>query len=74
MKRAVGYLAGCWCQVTGSLEGDEPAWRGAAREVFEETGVRPNALYSEDFCDHFYDPVGNTVETVPIFVALVASG
>lgn len=73
MKRASGYLAGRWCQVTGSLEGDEPAWYGAAREVFEETGIRPIELYSADFCDQFYDPASNRIEIVPVFVAIVAS-
>ena len=71
LKRAKGGLAGLWSQVTGSLEADEAGWQAAVREVLEETGLQPRRLYSADFCDHFYDPESDSVEVVPMFVALV---
>ena len=55
LKRSKGFLAGHWCQVTGSLEEGETAAQAAAREVMEETGLRPLKLYTADFCDHFYN-------------------
>jgi dATP pyrophosphohydrolase len=48
-------LVGEWCQVAGKIEEDETAWQTALRELDEETGLRPNALYSADTCEQFYE-------------------
>jgi dATP pyrophosphohydrolase len=74
MRRAKGILAGLWCQITGRVEAGETGWEAALREVREETGIEPARLYSADFCDFFYDPVANSVEALPMFLALVPSG
>ena len=71
MQRSKGFLAGLWCQVTGKVEARETHWEAATREVIEETGLQPNKLYSADFCDFFYEPTSNTIEAIPIFVAIV---
>ena len=39
--------AGRWRQVGGKLRPGEPAWRGALRELEEETGWRPGAGLEE---------------------------
>ena len=71
MQRSKGFLAGLWCQVTGKVEAGETHWEAATREVIEETGLQPSKLYSADFCDFFYEPTSNTIEAIPIFVAIV---
>lgn len=40
LVRRAGWvsLPGTWCIPGGSLQPDEPAWQGAMRELFEETG------------------------------------
>ena len=38
-------LLGEWCQVAGSIEEGETAWQTALRELDEETGLKPYALY-----------------------------
>lgn len=70
MERA-DSLVGAWCQVAGSLEGTETAWQGALREVMEETGLRPDSLYSGDICEQFYEPKRECITIFPIFVAFV---
>ena len=71
MKREQS-LAGAWCQVAGSLEGDETAWQAALREMQEETGLRPHALYSADTYEQFYEPDREAIAIFPVFVAYVA--
>ncbi len=46
-------LVGEWCQVSGSIEEGETAWQAALRELNEETGLKPGALYSADTCEQF---------------------
>ena len=71
VKRAKGFLKDQWSQVTGRLEADETLWQAALRELREETGLVPTALYTADFCDHFYNPAEDRIEVIPVFVALV---
>lgn len=70
MERA-DSLVGAWCQVAGSLEGSETAWQAALREMLEETGLRPDRLYSGDICEQFYEPKRECITIFPIFVAFV---
>ena len=60
-----------WCQVAGGIEDGETAWQTAVRELFEETGLKPNALYSDDICEQFYEPDRDAITMAPVFVAFV---
>ncbi|KIC45331.1 NUDIX hydrolase [Ruegeria sp. ANG-S4] len=64
-------LIGEWCQVAGSIEEGETAWQTALRELDEETGLRPNALYSADTCEQFYEADRDAITIAPVFVAFI---
>lgn len=64
-------LIGEWCQVAGSIEEGETAWQTALRELDEETGLQPNALYSADTCEQFYEADRDAITIAPVFVAFI---
>lgn len=64
-------LIGEWCQVAGSIEDGETAWQTALRELDEETGLRPNALYSADICEKFYEADRDAITIAPVFIAFI---
>ena len=72
LQRAGPYLAGAWSYVAGHLEPGETGWQCALRELAEETGLTPLALYSADRCEQFYDAAEDCIQLVPSFVATVA--
>src|SRR5699024_6829458 len=39
----------------------------------EETALVPVALYATSFCEQFYDADNDCIQTVPAFVALIAT-
>ena len=65
-------LAGVWQPVTGGIERGETAWRAAAREVLEETGLRPLRWWALEYMAVFYQPAHDAVLAVPVFAAEVA--
>ena len=72
VARRVGpYLAGEWSYIAGHVQADEAGWKTARRELFEETGLVPEALYATSFCEQFYVPQPDGIELVPAFVARV---
>jgi len=66
-------LIGEWCQVAGSIEEGETAWQTALRELDEETGLQPRALYSADTCEQFYEADRDAITIAPVFVAFIDS-
>lgn len=66
-------LAGEWCQVAGGIEEGETAWQTALRELAEETGLTPDALYSADTCEQFYEADRDAITIAPVFVAVIDS-
>lgn len=74
VRRASHYLRGVWSYVAGHLEPRETAWQAAQRELGEETGLVPDALYATSFCEQFYDPSSECIQVVPGFVAFIAAG
>jgi len=66
-------LIGEWCQVAGSIEEGETTWQAALRELDEETGLKPNALYSADTCEQFYEADRDAITIAPVFVAFIDS-
>jgi len=71
LRRTLPPLDGVWSLVTGHVDEGETGWEAARREVIEETGLTPEALYSANFCDQWYNHHANVIEVVPIFVAYV---
>ena len=65
-------LPGIWQPVTGGIEPGEAAWRAAAREVLEETGLRPVRWWALEYLTSFYSPARDQVLMVPVFAAEVA--
>jgi dihydroneopterin triphosphate diphosphatase len=39
----------------------------------EETGLEPQALYSADICEQFYEADRDSISLLPVFVAVVAA-
>lgn len=74
VRRAGGAFAGSWYLVTGRTESSEAAWQTAVRELAEETGLVPDALYTAGVTDQFYNPVDDAIDVVALFVATVAAG
>ena len=73
VARRVGpYLAGEWSYIAGHVQAGEAGWQTARRELFEETGLTPDALYATSFCEQFYVPRPDGIELVPALVAVVA--
>lgn len=66
-------LVGEWCQVAGKIEEGETAWQAAVRELAEETNLRPDALYSADTCEQFYEADRDAITIAPVFVAFIDS-
>lgn len=69
IRRAKGAFTGSWTLVSGRIEPGETAWQAAAREVAEETGLKPITLYTTGNTDVFYNPKDEVMEVVPVFVA-----
>lgn len=69
IRRATGAFKGAWTLVSGRIEPGETAWQAAAREVHEETGLKPITLYTTGNTDLFYNPKDEVMEVVPVFVA-----
>jgi dihydroneopterin triphosphate diphosphatase len=65
-------LSGIWQPVTGGIERGETAWKAAAREVLEETGLRPLRWWALEHLAAFYEPARDAVCVVPLFAAEVA--
>ncbi len=72
LRRAGGHLHGVWTYVAGHVEAGETGWQAALRELAEETGLTPVALYATGFCEAFYDAREDRIAVVPAFVATIA--
>jgi len=72
LRRAPGgRCAGSWESVHGHIEPGERPADAALRELGEETGLRPSALYNLSRVECFYQHRLDEVALVPVFVALV---
>lgn len=65
-------LSGVWQPVTGGIEPRETAWKAAAREVLEETGLRPLRWWALEHINVFYKPDRDFVMALPLFAAEVS--
>ncbi|WP_259915672.1 NUDIX pyrophosphatase [Jannaschia sp. M317] len=74
LLRRVHPPRGAWSQVVGKIEPGETAWQAAVRELAEETGLRPDSLWSADCLEQFYLPARDRIVTGVVFVARVGPG
>lgn len=66
-------LPGVWQPVTGRIDPGEGPAAAAAREVLEETGLRPKHWWALETPTVFYDLNGDRVVALPVFAAEVAA-
>ena len=72
LRRSAGRrLAGVWQPVTGKLERGERPFAAAAREVLEETGLRPGRWWRLESPVILYDEARGGASVLPRFVAEV---
>jgi dATP pyrophosphohydrolase len=73
LRRAGGesVYPGMWQIVTGTMHDGERAIETAKREVREETGLVPRALWVVPGVDSFYEPVHDEVHCIPVFAIQV---
>lgn len=73
LKRAPHiHLGGTWQMVSGHLEAGEKAYECAARELLEETGLRPLHFYQASYVNRFYLASSDEIVLSPVFAAHVA--
>ena len=73
LKRAPHiHLGGTWQMVSGHLEAGEKAYECAARELLEETGLRPVHFYQASYVNRFYIAASDEIVLSPVFAAQVA--
>jgi dihydroneopterin triphosphate diphosphatase len=70
IKRNTRYMFGLWQQVAGKIEKGETATEAALREIREETGLIPKALYSADIVETFYEDNHKCIHIIPVFAAI----
>lgn len=68
-----GRSPGSWEAVHGHLEDGERPVDGALRELQEETGLAPAALYNLSRVETFYLHRTDEVAVIPVFAAIVAA-
>lgn len=68
------YMGGTWQLISGGLESGETAWQAALREVWEETGLAPTEFFRLSTLTSFYRPDNDSLNTAPMFCALVTEG
>lgn len=69
-----GRSPGAWEVVHGHLDEGERPEDGARRELLEETGLTPSALYNLSRVEAFYLHRSGEVALIPVFAALVPAG
>lgn len=70
LQRNKNTSRGLWSLVMGRLEKGESAVEAVRREIAEETGVAVEALYTTGCVDTYFNFGANSIEMMPIFVAL----
>ena len=74
LRRAAAVVyGGQWRMVGGKLKAGEAAWQTALREVQEETGQTPIALWTVPSVNTFYEWAADRVNVIPAFAAELAT-
>ncbi|EAR09572.1 NUDIX hydrolase [Reinekea blandensis] len=63
---------GFWSHVGGGVHAGETAVQAVLRELYEETGLRPERLYNAEYLEQFYQVEQNRILVMPVFVVFVA--
>lgn len=71
LRRCGKFLTGNWQMVTGKVHEKESATNAALRELFEETGLKPDRFYTADILESFYLMELNTICHAPVFIAFI---
>lgn len=72
LKRARDRIyPGIWQCVTGKIEPDEKPFTTALREVREETGLAPQALWTVEQVNQYYEAGPDRLNLIPVFAAEV---
>jgi dihydroneopterin triphosphate diphosphatase len=72
LKRAPHILlGGTWQMISGTIEPGETAYKAAARELLEETGLRPLHFYQASYVNRFYLAATDQIVLSPVFAAEV---
>jgi dihydroneopterin triphosphate diphosphatase len=69
LQRNKNTSRGLWSLVMGRLEKGESAVDAIRRELIEETGIKPDALYTTGCVDTYFNAGANSIEMMPIFCA-----
>lgn len=64
--------AGQWRMVGGKILATETAWQAGLRELFEETGLKPQLYWSIPSLNHFYEPKSDQILWIPAFAAQIS--
>jgi dATP pyrophosphohydrolase len=70
LQRNKNTSRGLWSLVMGRIEKGETGTAAIKREIAEETGIAVDRLYTSGCCDTFFNSGANSIEIMPIFVAL----
>jgi dihydroneopterin triphosphate diphosphatase len=60
-------LGGTWHGIHGRIGPGETALNAARRAVIAQTGLKPQAAYTADFVNQFFDPESDTMILAPVF-------
>jgi dATP pyrophosphohydrolase len=71
LRRCGKFLPGNWQMVAGKVNEEETATQGALRELYEETGLKPDRFYTADFVESFYLSKFDMMCHAPVFVAFI---
>jgi 8-oxo-dGTP pyrophosphatase MutT (NUDIX family) len=70
-RAAGGRCVGSWETVHGHIETGERPADAALRELREETGLVPGALYNLSRVESFYQHRTDEIALIPVFVAVI---
>ncbi len=60
-----------WQVITGNMEPGETAVRSAVREFTEETGVRPEKIWTLPLLAEYFDPYTDMINMSPVFGTII---
>ena len=64
---------GIWQMITGGVQDFETIRDGVMREITEETGIKPMAVYSIPRVNSFYFDYGDAICLSPVFLAIAGN-